>query len=452
MIYLIVSVITLVISYKLFEKNAGTMSLTELNLISFNYYFQLIFQTFIGVNIVILGLDNHYMLNKITDVGIKQSAYWSVILILLLMPLSMLVISKWSKFDAAAEWKAFTSKQIEDLKGVSKRSEFLTLSLFTVVSWSAILYTFIVIGTVPLIEMMFTTPEHGSRLRIIASREFEGNVYIRNILGLALTPILTYIAYAYAFKTKELKWRVLFALLAVGSLLMLSYDGSKAKTAFFILSFVFLHVILKGSISIRKMALFIAPVAILLMAFYIFIFEYKASFLDINSGPLGRMLLGQVSGLYFHLSYFPEKYGFLGLHGFSSIISDFLGLDGVRSARIVMETVNPTGVSKGTAGVMNTIFIGEAYAAIGWIGIVLAIILVGVVIQAIYIFFVRAPKTPLHIAMLTYLTYSLPLTGGFYDFIYNPTIVSVVIILLAIYGTMKLCDYILKKTKVMTDE
>jgi len=412
------------------------MSLTQLNIISFNFYFQLITQSFVGVNIVILGLDNHYLLSRITDFSIKQSAYFSVIFVLIVMPLSMLFISFIFRFDASKEWFSYTKKEIKSVISKDDKAVFFTLVLFTFISFLSIVYTFLSIGTIPMLQTILgSSIEESNRLRIVASREFGGNVYIRNILGLSMTPILSYIAYSYSIKSKYLGWKIIFGILFTLSVLILTYSGSKSPILMYILSFIFLQVLIKGKINIKKMMIIVSVVILLLVLFYKVFSNFENSFFDTNTGPLGRVMLGQITSLYFHLMYFPDIIPYLKLNGFPSVFSEIFNIEGVRSSRIIMEAVNPRGITLGTAGVMNTLFIGEAYAAFGWLGIFFGTLLVGFYIQIIYIILVRLPKNPIYLSLFAYLTYSIPLTGGFFDFVYNPGLIVVLLLFFTFYYT-----------------
>jgi len=449
MSYLFISIFVLIISFFLFKKSSGTMSLTQLNIISFNFYYQLIIQSFVGVNIVILGLDNHYLLSRITDLSIKQSAYFSVVFVLLAMPLSMLFISFIFRFDAHKEWLSYTSKEIKSILSKDDKAVFLTLILFSFISFLSIAYTFISIGTIPILQMLLdSNAEEAARLRIVASREFGGIVYFRNVFGLTMTPILSYIAYSYTIKSKYIGWKVIFGVLVTLSVLILTYSGSKAPVLLYILSFIFLQVLIKGKINIRKMFSLILITVIVLIGFYNIISDFQTSFFDINSGPLGRILLGQITSLYFHYLYFPEIIPYLEMNGLPSIFSKLYDIESIRSSRLIMEAVNPRGVELGISGVMNTLFIAEIYAAFGWLGVTFGTFFVGFYIQFIYIFMLRFPKNPILLSLFTYLTFHIPLTGGFFDFIYNPGLLIILFLLFTFYLVANILQRLLiKKVK-----
>ena len=78
-------------------------------------------------------------------------------------------------------------------------------------------------------------------------------------------------------------------------------------------------------------------------------------------------------------------------------------------------------VYDGTGGVMNALFIGEAYANFGYLGMVLSIVYMGVLIGLLFWVFTKLEKTPYNVAICAMLTGKLALAtqGGFTDFIYN---------------------------------
>ena len=95
-----------------------------------------------------------------------------------------------------------------------------------------------------------------------------------------------------------------------------------------------------------------------------------------------------------------------------------------------MEIYNPRGVAAGEAGVMNAMFIGEAYANWGWLGVVIAPFVVAIPLAFAFALLLRQPKTPLsivlYLALFAAATNSLQ--GGFVDYIYNINFVIFIIL------------------------
>ena len=97
-----------------------------------------------------------------------------------------------------------------------------------------------------------------------------------------------------------------------------------------------------------------------------------------------------------------------------------------------MEYINPIGVEAGTAGVANTLFIGEAYANFALYGLLLSPFIVGSIIQLSYILIQKLPKNPIWVGLFCYLSYSWPVTGDFVGFLYNPGLLFIIVLLIGI--------------------
>lgn len=86
-----------------------------------------------------------------------------------------------------------------------------------------------------------------------------------------------------------------------------------------------------------------------------------------------------------------------------------------------METFNPKAVAEGTAGVMNTIFIGEAYANFGTFGIIIAPILFGVIMASVSNILLKVKKRPETVLLYLWISnlFTGQVEGGFIDIFYN---------------------------------
>ena len=84
---------------------------------------------------------------------------------------------------------------------------------------------------------------------------------------------------------------------------------------------------------------------------------------------------------------------------------------------------------------MNALFIGEAYANYGSIGVVISIVYVALLFGLILWLFTRKlKKTALNVALLGVFTSELANTtqGGFFDFLYNANMIVIVIMFICI--------------------
>ena len=117
---------------------------------------------------------------------------------------------------------------------------------------------------------------------------------------------------------------------------------------------------------------------------------------------------------------FPDKIQFLDGASFPEWMStSIFGVEHKASARALMEYFNPKGVASGKSGVISTLFIAEAYANFGKVGLVLAPIFVGLEIQFLHNYILSNYKTPSSVAIYGYFMIAFPLTSGIVGFVWN---------------------------------
>lgn len=428
--YLIISIIVLLLSFFLFRKAGGVLSLKQPNMIAWIFFFQLVFQTFISSVLVVYRLDNHYAINSIFFEESRIYGWLAIQYTMLAMPLGMMFVSfVRGQRNVQVLFKKYCSKPLVTsltYKDKSLKRYFFLLSLFSI---AAVIYTFYVIREIPILNILRLDALSIAQQSIEFGREFQGNQYIRNIFGLLLTPILSFIAYGYYKITKNNKDKLWFFIMCLFSILILTYNFSKAPIVQYVISFFFISVLLGKKFSKKKLFVSFAVVMSILLTFYILFsedYQINELLLSYNSGIWGRILLSQSGGTYFSFDYFPTIHEHIGFKSFSAL---FIDNHSQRSARIIMEIFNPEGVKLGVVGVMNSLFIGEAWANFGIVGVIIAPFIVGAVIQLIFLVLISGDKTPLKVALYAYFTLNIPITGGFNDFIYSPTWIILGVIL-----------------------
>ena len=125
------------------------------------------------------------------------------------------------------------------------------------------------------------------------------------------------------------------------------------------------------------------------------------------------------------------RHPFLNGASFNSWLSFIIpNASGIRSGRIIMETYNPAGVEAGTAGVMNTLFIGEAYANYGIMGLLFSPIIFGIIIGLVSHFLPSLHKRPTTVLLYVELTmaYIGVLEGGFVEIFYSAHIIIIILL------------------------
>ncbi|WP_066290296.1 O-antigen polymerase [Bacillus sp. FJAT-29937] len=424
MLAFIIWVIVLIVSIKLFSSVSGSLSFTKPNLNSLIFYYSLFVSCYIGSLLIALDIDHYYMINKLDHDVYRYIGFGAVSFVMIMLPLTMFLVSKLAGFDAKKEFNEYLKKPIE--KTFSEKNEFYLLFLgLSLVCMLAVAYTLLKTHQVPIFSLLKGNLSELGLQRIEAARNFGGNVLIRNIFAIALTPLLSLIAYVYAVKTGRLKWIFLFFALFVSALVISVYDLSKSPIIFYIIMFIFVRLYVgKLVLKWQKIVGYTISGAAVIVVMYVFIQGVKdlGSFLNYSSGPIGRIILAQISPTYLHLNLFGESIPFLNGRSLPSILIGWFDMEQVRSARLVMANAFPNRIEDGTGGVLNTLFIAEAYANFGYLGIILGTIYVGVLVQLIYIIFIRLPKNPVFLCLFIYFSINIPrtLVGGFTDFLFNP--------------------------------
>lgn len=436
--WIIVIIFFILITF-LFYKAAGTLSLKKLNIVSFCYYNILIFN-YIGASLVYLGYQEHYLIKKITSEDVINKTYFTVVYATVSLGIGIIFFNRIaSKLKVKERYGAYLKKEIAYKK--NEWNTFFILLAASMICILATIYVFYCIGYVPLFKM-FQKGFDTSAARVEIARNFSGNIYIRNILVITMTPLLSYAAYIYYRITRKKEWLGLFVSLFALCLLIKTYDFSKSPILYYLFGFYFIEVVLGNVKSLKRlMILGIAFVGIVLVQYSILGTGGIGSYLTIYSGPLGRIFMTQIATLFLHIQAFPIQAPYLQGTSMPTVLAKLAGLDNswVRSGRIVMELYNRAGIEAGTAGVMNTYFVGEAYANWGWWGVIVSPFVVAIVFSLIFNYMLRSEKSPLNIVIYISLlqTYTTCLEGGFVDFLYNA---GVIIMIMGLKGIQILAN------------
>ncbi len=432
--YLIISILCLLVSFLLFRKVAGNLSFSQPNMISWIFYFQLVLQSFIASVLVIYDLDNHYVINSINSQNVLIAGWASVQYTMVMMPIGMMIMMFFfGKKHNKILFQTYCKQEISFSLGNDKllKEFFYFLSLISIL---AVLYTYTHLEDNPIVALFTMDKSTLARLAILNSREFSGNQYIRNIFGILLTPILSYIAFVYYKKTKLRKDKFWFLIMLIFSVLILFYNFSKAPIIQYGLGFLFVSVLLGKVISKKQFIRYFLWVLGAVFALYMMFMvsdtvNMKNLLFTYNTGIWGRIFLSQAGGTYLSFEVFPDIIPFIGFDSLSKLF----GGNSERAARLIMEYYDPEGVALGIAGVMNSLFIAEAWANFGIAGVLLAPIIVGMEVQFIYQKLITGKKTPLKVGLYTFFIFGIPITGGFNDFFYNPSWIMLLIIFGGIY-------------------
>ncbi|MFR1707586.1 MAG: O-antigen polymerase [Clostridium sp.] len=438
----------LTLSTYLFKKAAGTLSIRKLNLISYTFYL-FILQTYIGTSLVFLGDREHYTINYILNNNTIPRTFFYVLLTAMLFPLIIVMLYKIFKIDMDDIYNNYLS---DKTRTDNEQIVFYIVLGISSISIILMIMLFAKIGYVPLLKMVFAEPGFNFKTaRINISNVTIIHQYVKNILVLSLIPVFSYISFVYAYTTKKLRWILLFITLLICSVFTKTYNFAKTPVIFYLFTFVIIYIMLNNGIKRKYLYIIIGFLGGLILVFYK-VMGYVLEF-SIHTGPISRVIFTQAGTLMYHFDFFPGHFPFLMGRSLASTILKVIGsnLTPLRSAKLIMAFYGSRSVYEGTAGVMNSLFIGEAYANFGTIGVILSIIYVAVLFGVIYYLFTKKfRKTALNVALFGILTSELAsiTQGGFFDFVYNANILVIILLFIFISYSSKWISLYLEKRKV----
>lgn len=392
------------------------------------FYYYLLLQCVIGAVLIVNNWEGYnWEMAGITDQSVRVFGYWAIMYTMIAFPFGMLLAnSVFKKTNTAYLFRKYCAKPITlERIGDSNLVRILLIAL-SIISLLSVIYVIGIIGEIGILKVMNT--DSASELKIFrneSGREFSGNVFIRGVFALYLCPILCYVAYAYRIYKPSSNNTLWFWSMFVGSVLILTSNLEKAPVIIFFIGFVFFRVYLGKPLSKKLLTILALIVFFLVALIYIFVMKTETEF--IAKGIMTRLTVSSVGGLYLDLDIFPSKHPFLGFSSFSTEISSIFGPQSDRSARIAMMMVRPEQIALG-AGVINCLFIGEAWANWGWPGLILSPIYVGFLIQSFYLFLLSLRKTPLLLGIMVKYSFYAAIVGGINDYIYNTAVRCLTII------------------------
>jgi len=439
--YLIISSIVLVSSFLLFKKVSGSMALARLNMISHMFYFRFVIQSFIAVLLAVNHLDKNMYISLFSD-ETKLYAWLCVLYTMIAVPLGMLITTIFFHIKSVKLlFDRYTFSPVQNF--ISRKDSYVRLFLYllSILAIFSTIYTLLKLGHLPLLDIFKEYDQITiARFRIEASRGFEGNVYIKNIFAKMFSPVMAYIYYSYWRKTKYKKDLVWFLIMFVTTFFILTYNLAKAPLIWFLIGFMFLSILTNGRIKLRTLVSFVLLVSLIIVIMWVFIMDKEAGkeLFSINYGPLRRIIFGQITGLFGYLTIFPNYHEFILGRSVSRILSTIFDFQYSPGAdRIAMELLNPAAVESGTAGVMSTLFVGDAWANFGLIGVLISPIYVGILTQFLYLYFLKSNKTPIHLGLFTYLSVIGYVSAGFVSvYIYNAGLFTLILmfVIIAIFA------------------
>jgi hypothetical protein len=418
-IILLVSLFVFLISYKLFETAAGTLSPLRLNTISYVFYIQIVVLTFIGSILVACHMvDQQYLISRASD-KIKVLAWLGICYSMIAMPLSMIALNAAFNLRPKKAFNEYIARPVYFQQGPTLSK--VALLVFSGISFLTLIYTIMYSDSVPLFTLLSGDKELAAKERVDVRYMFHGSVYIRNLFGYLMTPIVAYYSAIYAIEKKSFFYKLIFLGNALMAIFLLAFDTQKAPIVFFIFGFLIIWTLIRGGISRKRLMIFGALGLLLIAGGYSFTQGVNAldQLTNIGSSMWGRIFVSEYGGYVLSLEFFPDQIQnptwFIGL---PQAVVTAMGYPNIESARLIMMHINPEGVKAGHANLISSYYMGEAWANYGWFGLLLSPIIVGLVLQSVHIFLLKQPKHPLIIAFYALLTVRWLLSSGFVNFLY----------------------------------
>jgi len=358
---LLLSVLILIIVTKFFFLFAGSLNVFKLNLISVSFYWYIVF-FYIGNILILFGYSDSWALTGIVG---KRDTVISTFLIVLWtffsMGLTMFLIKHLFHINFNKEYDKYLKKPIASLFSPKDSHAYYLLIGLLFVCIISILYVIKNTQNIALFNLFSSSAKDLARLRIETRYNYSGSSTVRDIFVLTLTPILSYIFYVYYQKYRENKWLVCFIISFFCALFIKVYDLQKMPVILYLISFLLLNIFIFGSRGINYRNAIKYILLFILLAAVLYRFVMRVDWAVIPLSITKRLFISQLAPLYWHIDIFPNIVDFLEGQSLPNILTNILGIDHIRSGRIVMEIVNPSGIREGTAGVMCTLFIGEAF-------------------------------------------------------------------------------------------
>ncbi len=433
MINLTFSLIIIFISWKLFSRVAGSLNPTKLNLISWIFYYQLVIQCLIGSILIINGWNSEHPTAGLSNKAVLYG-WMSVHYTMIALPLGMIFIL--FLFGIRSNKMLFehyiSTPIVLDKLHIAMKVPLYFLSLVSLFS------VFYVYSKLPHISFLlpFRNPDtlFLAQYRHEVAWYFKGSTTLKNYFGILLTPTLSYIAYVYWIKSKRTGDLLWFLVMLIASFMILIYDLQKSTLITYFIGFMFITVLLKGRI--KSIALLLGgAMALIMLTFFYTILTHPENYTFLMRVALLRILLGQVSGTFFAYDFFPNTYDHLGFTSFMTFYRQLFGLKtSENAARLIIETQDIIlGNMHDTSGYANSLFIHEAWANFGLIGVILSPVYVGMYLQVLFIFFLRSKKTPIMVGLLGYLSTKITITNGFNEYMLSEPLLFLFIIFFFVY-------------------
>jgi len=444
--YLLISVLILFISYYLFKKASGTLDIRQLNISSFVFY-SLFLMTFIGslqIQYDLLIPESYVP----QDDNLRTHGWMVVMYAMIMVPIGMLIacwLFRVGSMRNLVHQYYVTPLDFKDIfwESCFKHSQYI-FSLLSIIAVSFIIY--MQIENIPLFHLLGGSQDYygmGMLRHDSGLRNFEYGRLLNIVLSpiAAFSSVFAYSAYGY-FKAKkriiDLLWLVVMVFF---SLLLNTYALVKSSIIYWAISLIVVHIIVVGKLSIKGLAGTVAVIICLIGLSTIFVQGSRAYIESVNLLSVvsisvdvfvSRITWGQLFGTYLCLDIFPGTLPHIFFSSTGNFIHQLFNMPfSPDYGMLVMSVWRPNWPP---AGHCTTYFMGEAWANFGLIGIILAPLFVGFIIQTFHIGLLRLRKTAFNVAIYGFSFSVMPIMSGLKGFYYPEGFIEYFIVIVMIYA------------------
>lgn len=428
-ISIIISLMIMFVSFLMFKRAFGTMNITQYMPFMHLFYFQILLMTLIGIEFIYGGIYS----DVLKDFGVTKQSIVTALLAVWYSTVAISVVLMVSLRNMKNQTKAFWENPMVK-EGLDSEKEFFFVCTLVAVLCVVHLY----LNNAPIFQVLKGNMGSVLAARVAYNRNFGGSHLIKNVLGESISVLVAYITYLYYRTYKTGYWRLTAVINFCCGFLISGASLSKSGIVLFIIPYMFLLVCSGEKIQIGKYV----KLGILCMFFLVIMYSVQTKgmsggwrvLLDFRNGPLGRILYVQIQSLPAYFMIFPRLHPFTVGQGISFL--QYIGMPHIEAARVVAQYLEPAGVASGRIGVANTLYIGDAYANFGWLGVLLAPVIVACLYAFFYKKLVNSEKTPMNVAVHITILYSLTnaYTGGFCSgYLVNTRIIAILLLMASFY-------------------
>jgi hypothetical protein len=446
-VYIVIALIVLMASALLFRRAGGSLSLTKLNMVTFTFY-TMVGSMFLGSTAIVTGILAIGHLEKLQDQRVFSVGWAAVMYAMIAVPVGMLVVRPFiTRLSARQRIDRYRGRPVEPLFVTGDRYLTVVLKAATAVSAVALLYTLWALPDVPLFNVLRGESDTGVlQLQRAAARLGQGQgplmSFITSLIELHVSylHVLTVAAFFYWRQSRLPADRRWFAIALLLTLLSVTYNIAKAPLMIFIVNFMVVITATTRRVRLFTVLGTVGIGTVLMVTMYVY---YRDALAGGERGVLGvwadvvlsRIAAGNLISFYYCLDLFPSAFPHIGFSSTGRLVHQLLQLPYSQDyGLIVMNYIDSEGVASGAAGHATAVFLGEAWANFGWVGLFAGPLVVGGFIQTVHLWFLKSRKSPLHLGLYGSTLGSFTLTSGLTAFYYPAGLVQLGVFSWALVG------------------